>query len=236
MTAIRLTYAGAFHHVVNNAVAGDVLFRDDDDRRKFLDLMVEARERTGCVVLSYCLLGTHFHLLVRTETANLDEFMHYLGGEYAKWFRWRHGGDGHVYKRRYFSLVIASDEHLLNAAAYIARNAVAAGLRARLGEWPWDSHAVTARGGRDQFVDPTVLLDLIGGSEAYRAMVAGFSETSCSVDKNGLLRDRPPLLRLLHQHPGDEGLRLARERYGYGVREIADAAGLSPATVSRRTR
>lgn len=218
------------YHVVTNGHPGVVLFHGPTDRNKYLACLASAREEFGCEVLAYCVLGTHSHLLVRTPEANLARFMHRLNTEYANWYRTTYKPGGHILKGRYYSRVVQTDRHLHNAAAYIARNAVTAGLATCAGEWPWCSYAVTARGASDRFVDPSWLLDVLGGAEYYRALVAGFDDSRCSVDKNGLVLDRPPLEGLVAA--GD--LRGAR-RAGYTVRAIAEATGLSRSTVSRQT-
>lgn len=233
MTRVRPQFVDAVYHVVCNGHPGVVLFHGAADRNKFLEYLGRAQVEFGCQVLAYCVLGTHVHLLVRTPDANLAGFMHRLNTGYSNWFRNRYKPGGHVLKGRYYARVISGERHLHNAAAYIARNAVAAGLADHPGEWAWCSYSVTARGARDRFADPTWLLEVIGGPDYYRALVAGFDDAVCVVDDNGLVLDRLPLSQLLGEVT--PGTMLAARESGYTLREIAAATGLSTATVARRT-
>ena len=52
----------------------------------------------------------------------------YLNGRYCAWFNWRHGYEGHVVERRFYSVLIESERHLFAAAQYIVLNPVRAGL------------------------------------------------------------------------------------------------------------
>ena len=42
---LRVEYAGAFYHVMNRGNAGEMLFRSNRDRERFLERLEEAVER-----------------------------------------------------------------------------------------------------------------------------------------------------------------------------------------------
>jgi hypothetical protein len=50
------------------------IFKDDADRRRFLDTLGEACAQTGWRVQAWCRMDNHFHLLVETPKANLVEY------------------------------------------------------------------------------------------------------------------------------------------------------------------
>ena len=54
--------------------------------------------------------------------------MQYLNGWYAQWFNWRHGYEGHLVERRFWSELIETDEQLFETARYIVLNPVRAGI------------------------------------------------------------------------------------------------------------
>ena len=49
------------------------IFRDDLDRKSFLQALGAACEKTGWQLHAYCLMDNHFHLVVETPRANLVE-------------------------------------------------------------------------------------------------------------------------------------------------------------------
>jgi REP element-mobilizing transposase RayT len=93
---------------------------------------------------SYCLMGTHYHLVVQTPDANLSEGMQLLNGRYAQRFNGRHGRRGHLFGERFYSVHVESDSHLFAALRYVARNPVEAGLCAAPEGWRWSSFRATA--------------------------------------------------------------------------------------------
>jgi hypothetical protein len=75
---LRIQYGGAVYHVLNRGDRREEIFRDDLDRRRFLETLAEACAKTGWQVQAYCLMPNHFHLVVETPEANLVAGM--------KWF------------------------------------------------------------------------------------------------------------------------------------------------------
>jgi putative transposase len=138
--AHRPELAGRIFHVTARATKGRRLFVVDADRELFLRLLDKVVRRHGWQVLAWCLMGTHYHLLVQTRDANIARGMQFLNGLYGQWFNVQHGTRGHVFATRYFDVLIESDEHLLRAARYIALNPVAAGLCGRPADWKWSSY------------------------------------------------------------------------------------------------
>ena len=60
---IRIEYEGAIYHVMNRGDRGELIFTDDDDRRKFLKTLGETCGKAGW--------QNHFHLVVETPMPTL---------------------------------------------------------------------------------------------------------------------------------------------------------------------
>lgn len=121
-----------------------LIFEDECDRRQFLRFLMEASAEYGVLILLMCLMGNHFHLVVRTPHGNISEFMDKLEGRFAQYSNWRHQRVGHLFQGRFTGIVIENDVHLLTAACYVVMNPVAAGLVTRLDAWKWSSYSATA--------------------------------------------------------------------------------------------
>ena len=63
---LRIEFAGAIYHLMNRGDRREPIFRDDQDRRRFLDTLGEACEKTGWQLHAWCLMGNHFHLVAET--------------------------------------------------------------------------------------------------------------------------------------------------------------------------
>ena len=134
-------------HVTTRGVCGIPLFVDDEDRRVFLWLLGEVSQRYSVRCLAFCLMGTHYHLILECRVAALSPTMRRLNGRYARRYNDRHERFGHVFSDRYSSFVIGDEEHYQEAIRYIAANPVEAKLCAEAKDWPWtwiDGWAPTA--------------------------------------------------------------------------------------------
>jgi putative transposase len=165
------------YHVTAKRCAGQSLFADSHDRATLLAIVALVVERHGWTCSSYCLMPTHFHLLITTLDADLDAGMQRLNSNYATSFNRRHGSSGHVFGSRYGAELIQSDGHLLETCRYIPLNPVRAGLCVDPEDWRWSSFRATM--GKERapgFLDTSWLLRLFGPNDAvararFRAFV-----------------------------------------------------------------
>ena len=142
---LRSQYEGAIYHVMNRGDRREEIFRDDLDRKSFLQTLNAACEKTGWQVHAYCLMGNHFHLVIETPRANLVAGMKWLLGTYTMRFNRRHQVSGHLFAGRYKSLLIdeRAPDYLRTVCDYVHLNPVRAGLvkrRERLEKYAWSSY------------------------------------------------------------------------------------------------
>jgi putative transposase len=164
------------YHVTTKATGPIPLFRDDVDRTDFCNRLARTVKEKRWRCVSFCLMTTHYHLLVEVGENALQQVMHWLNGTYAQRFNKRHGRWGHLSGARYFCKQIESELHLLSAFRYVALNPVAAGACDRPQEWPWSSYRGTAGYTRPfRFVDDRPIRALFPpgrtGRQALRAYV-----------------------------------------------------------------
>jgi len=87
---LRVQYPGAIYHIMNRGDRREAIFKDDKDRRRFLQTLGQACEKTGWQVHAYCLMSNHFHLVIETPQPNLVAGMKWLLGTYTSRFNRRH--------------------------------------------------------------------------------------------------------------------------------------------------
>jgi DNA-3-methyladenine glycosylase I len=63
---LRVEYPGAVYHVINRGDRREAIFRDDEDRQRFIGALGEACAKTGWQVHALGLMPNHFHLVVET--------------------------------------------------------------------------------------------------------------------------------------------------------------------------
>ena len=137
---LRIDYPNAWHHVMNRARRREVLFVDKADYQQFIDLLQETEDLFNVNVAAFCLMPTHYHLIVQTPDANLSRCMRHLNGVYTQRYNVRHGCDGTLFRGRYKSILVDADSYMLQLVRYIHQNPLKAGLVKRLDQYVWSSH------------------------------------------------------------------------------------------------
>ena len=140
----RIQFPGAMYHVMSRGNRKSTIVEDDDDRCTFMTTFSEAACDHHVRVYAFCLMGTHYHMLLDTPRGNLSEFIRTLNAEYSKAFNRRHGRVGHTFEQRFESFVVQREKYLRRVARYIALNPVKARLCGDAVEWPWSTHRATA--------------------------------------------------------------------------------------------
>ena len=140
----RVEYPGAIYHVMNRGDRREAIFRDDEDRRRFLGTLGEACVKTCWQVHALCLMPNHFHLVVETPQSNLAVGMKWLLGTYTLRFNRRHRQCGHLFSGRYKALIVdgSGNGYLRAVCDYVHLNPSRAKLLRSdqpLREYPWST-------------------------------------------------------------------------------------------------
>lgn len=118
--------AGATYHVFNRRDDRARVFRDDQDRELFVELMKQrlGSNRFGVDLLAYCLMPNHFHLVLfqRDSATAITEFMHSLMTAYVKRFNRRHGRTGSLFDERFQAKPVETASYLKRLIAYVHAN------------------------------------------------------------------------------------------------------------------
>jgi putative transposase len=127
---------GVFH-VATRGVNSEDIFLDDEDRSSFVRLLHATVRRYRWRCYAYCLMTTHYHLLVGSSREALSDGLRRLNGFHAQAFNKRHGRRGHLFGDRFSAFVVEGDEYFEAASRYILLNPVRAEMCATARDWPW---------------------------------------------------------------------------------------------------
>ena len=136
----RSIEGGLVYHVLNWGNGRMRLFYNEGDYDGFERVLAEGLERHPVVLLTYCLMPHHWHLVVRPGTdASLGRFMGWVGVTHVRRHQENHHrrGAGHLYQGRYKSFPVAEDDHFLTLCRYVEGNALRAKRVQRAEEWRW---------------------------------------------------------------------------------------------------
>ena len=137
---LRVEYPGAYYHIINRGNAGENIFNSIRDREKFLEYLEKAVERFSIIVHTYCLMTTHYHLLIETPQPNLSTAIQWLNVSYAAYYNKKRRRSGHLFQGRFKSVLVDADEYLKHLSRYIHLNPVRANIVTNPAEFPWSSY------------------------------------------------------------------------------------------------
>lgn len=92
-------------------------------------------------LVSFCIMGNHFHLLVRELVeGGIARYMQRIGDAYSKYFNAKYQATGHVFQGRYKAVHVHDNRQLMYLSAYIHRNPrELRGWKNKEHEYPWSS-------------------------------------------------------------------------------------------------
>ena len=90
-----------FHYIINRGVAKSNIFLKDDDFKKFLTILEDAKLRYDFVIHSFCLMNNHYHLLIETKTKNLSLIARQINSKYAQYFNKAYNRIGPLWQGRF---------------------------------------------------------------------------------------------------------------------------------------
>ena len=209
----RILFPGALYHVYNRGNDRHPIFRDDEDRRKYIDYLARYAREMSVLLVGFCLMTNHFHLFIQTLLANLPRFMQRLQTAYAMWYNRKRGRTGHLCGSRYGASLVQEGSYALELSGYIHLNPVRAGLVDRPEEWPWSTYPHYTGAGPIPFVDSAIILDQFGSDlltqqKAYETFVLEGL-------KKGTAWTEPPVKAGLFLGD-DEFIKQICEKYGSG--------------------
>lgn len=202
---------------MNRGIARRPYFEARSDQRYFL-AQLAAQVRAGRVeVHAYCLMTTHFHLLVRSPRGELSEAMRRIQNGYARWFNRLRRRDGPLIRGRFFSKRADTELYRRAIVRYVDVNPVRAGLVQSAAEYefgsaraysaatapPWLSTDWVVDGAMsltgDRVYSPATYARAFGGREA------GDVDSLCAMIESRMrsARESDPLEDLVGTTPGE---------------------------------
>ena len=109
-------------HIMIRSIKELDLFKDNEDKVKYLSIIRKAQLKHGFKVYAYCLMNNHGHLIVDCAGADISKAMHGINLSYARYFNRKYDRYGHVFQDRFKSKVVDTHQYLVNLSAYIHNN------------------------------------------------------------------------------------------------------------------
>lgn len=135
----RIISETGMYHVILRGINKQDIFFDNQDRYKFINGIIETKEKYEYELLTYCLMPNHVHFELKDNNMQLSEVMKSLNISYSSYFNKKYDRVGHLFQNRYFSNPIQTNKYLLELHRYIHQNPIKAGISS-LENYRWSSY------------------------------------------------------------------------------------------------
>ena len=187
----RIVVPGQAMHIVQRGNNRQATFYAEEDYRRYLDILFDYAERTGCLIHAYVLMTNHVHLLLTPqEKVSVAELMQSIGRKYVRYINGAYRRTGTLWEGRYKSAMIDSEHYLLSCSRYIELNPVRAAMVKGPGQYKWSSYHHNALADCDVNLIPHVLYEKLGKTlEERRRAYRGLFKTQLDDQAIKLIRD-----------------------------------------------
>ncbi len=184
---LRIQYPGAVYHITCRGNARQTIYKDNKDRKEFLEILKDSQKIYSIIIYSYVLMSNHYHLLLETPKGNVSDYMRHLNMRYTSHYNRRHKKVGHLFQGRFKSILVDKDTYLTMLSRYIHLNPVKIKSMKRipyeekikyLRTYKWSSLAgYTSKRKKQDFIDYDLVLEEYGGDneegrKAYSFMIS----------------------------------------------------------------
>ncbi len=159
------------YHIFNKSIAGYIIFNNEEEflrmlnvirfyqrekyginfskffrpiktkKKSFSDFVNLQNKKKMVEIISYCLMPTHFHLILKELVdSGISTFMNNVENSYSRYFNLKHNRKGPLWEGRFKNVLVKTDEQLIHLTRYIHLNPATAYLVRTPEEWPISSY------------------------------------------------------------------------------------------------
>ncbi|SNS53041.1 REP element-mobilizing transposase RayT [Anaerovirgula multivorans] len=156
------------YHIMLRGIDKRNIFLDDEDRMKFLEKLLKAREVGRFKLYGYCLMDNHVHMLIE-EQEEIGKSIKRITVGYVQWHNTKHERTGHLFQNRYNSEAVETEGYLINVLRYIHQNPVKAKMVRNAKDYPWSSYHqyLLEYNQQSSFIDTEIVMSYYAGQEEF---------------------------------------------------------------------
>ncbi len=220
--AKRYDHGNRMLHVMSRSVHEDQLFPTDRFARLFWNEVGNRSLEFGVRILAMCLLGNHFHLILKGAPDAVSDTMHRGNSKLAN-VRNREDEKrrGALVGRRYNVVPVRDELHARRVIRYVPMNPVLHKLASDPAKWRWSTHAI-----------------LVGKREApewfdRHAAIREFGFPDAASYERFVLQDSPLEPPPMSKEEAKQHQVLVLAQYGLTIDHISEVSGYTPRHVRR---
>ena len=146
----RICIKGGLYFITTRVDLKQGLFKDDEDRKQYVDLLAKYKKEYKFKLFAYVLLPNLTHLLIEpADGTTISDIMHVINSTYTKYFNSRYGRHGHVFQGRFKACIAERNLYLKELVRYIHVLPVNSGLANKPDNYDWSSYRVSVDAAED---------------------------------------------------------------------------------------
>jgi len=132
---------GHTYHLYNRGNRKAEIFHDRGDYLYFLRQLREYLQEFPVLLIAYCLMPNHYHLIARQKGGDgISKMMQAFGTSLSKTYNEKYRTVGSLFQGRFKDEHVGDAGYLIRLARYIHRNPVKAQLCAVPEDWPYSNY------------------------------------------------------------------------------------------------
>jgi REP element-mobilizing transposase RayT len=154
----RVHYEDAIYHVIVRGNNRESVFAEDEEKRKYLNILADYKQRYGFNLFAYVIMSNHAHLLIQVKTVPLSKIMQGIQLRYTRYYNQHYHRTGHAFEQRYKAFLCQDENYLFTLLCYIHQNPIRANFPEGF-TYPWSSHHDYL--GFSSLVDNSFIFDIL---------------------------------------------------------------------------
>ena len=130
------------YHIIARGNERKDIFLDDEDKNKFVQIIINKKRKNEYILYAYCLMSNHLHLLLKEQEDGISRIMRRINTAYAYYFNKKYNRVGHVFQGRFKSEPVENDSYLISVIRYIHNNPVKAKIVNQPEQYKWSSYSL----------------------------------------------------------------------------------------------
>ncbi|WP_139905398.1 transposase [Clostridium thermarum] len=179
------------YHIICRSISEIDLFRDNDDKVRYMELIKKYQTIFNFKIYAYCLMDNHLHILLFSNGSDISKIMHGINQSYSQYYNHKYARHGHVFQDRFKSKVVDNDRYMFVLSLYIHNNAKDLKGIKSIYKYEFSSLPVYLGLSKDRYniLDPSVILtrlskDKFKAISRYTLLVNTFKPSEENVDNS----------------------------------------------------
>lgn len=172
----RIEAYGVIYHIIHKGRNG--IFKDSKDKIRMLECIGAAKEQYDFLLLAYCIMDNHYHLIIKTHNISIVKIMQSINTRFGKYYSKNYKKT--PFKGRYKSIII-EDNEVANLINTIHNEPINYDVVDSMEEYPYISHAFYLMN-VDSIVDIDYLLEMLSPDRS--TAIGEYSKIMDSIPKS----------------------------------------------------